>query len=1065
MSTRVLASGSADDRPTQKSLSRYEKKRTGSVAAIAATILFGLTGLFPAFALMAAPAIGVDPDRVSAALAPGQSATQVLTILNQGSDPLDWQLLNQNIDVRDLRREAAITLNSSEYMLVSAVVDPAGRYAYFGTSTPPGQVIKVDVLTMERVGAIMLQDGESEDAEGFLLSAVMDPAGRYAYFGTGSYPGKVVKVDLENFERVAAVTFEPGEDVPRAAVIDPAGRFAYFATDTDPGHIVKVDLENFVRVGAIDLGPDQGYTDAAAAIDPAGQFAYFGVNFGTVLKIDLASFTLVDNIDTGVGTLLGSALIAPDGQYAYFGTHDDPGQVLKIDLANFTLSDTLTLEAGEARLVAAALSADGAFAYFGTRQTAPGRVIRVDLASFTRTGGITLNQGEDDLRAALRNPVSGDLYFAASALPGRVIKVSDSALNCALPAWANMTSSSGTVGGGGNQAVDVGINAAGLAVGQHESALCLQSNDPTTPRLVVPLVVDVGLMDIAPKVFVFDVVRGGNDSDTLSIANRGSGDLTWSIAQADPVLGCAVPATAAWLDVSPANGTVAPGGNANAGVTVDTATLPAGPYAAQLCVTVSSGADSQMSAIPVGLTVREPAPAISSTPGSLSAALSAGEHAAWDLSILNSGTAALDWTLSSASVAPRVDGILDLGDEKSLPGAAVIDSAGRYAYFGTLASPGQIVKVDLESYVRVGMITLAQGEDFVTSGVIDPAGHQAYFGTSTTPGRVVRIDLDSFQRVDAIVLEAGEDSLSTAVIDPAGAFAYFGTRTEFGKIVKVDLVNFTRVDAIDLDSSQEEWFLNSAVIDPAGAFAYFGTGPMTGKVVKIDLASFQRVGTISVADDQGTGAAIIDATGEFAYFGTVPPFIGAARLVKLDLASFQPVDTIELDLGNYEGGITAAVMDPRGRFAYLGNTWGSATRLVEVDLQNFYRIGSIPLGVVEGGLWAAVIDPAGRFAYFGGPMYPGNRGPGRVLRIEHRLECALPNWLTVGASGGSVSVGGSGSLNVSADSSGLTPGTYSADLCFASGDPVQPVFDVPVDLVVTGAGDRIFADGFESPSP
>lgn len=1064
MSTSTPVTASTGERPSPAG----PLLRPAFVKTSAMRWLMALVGLFATAASIAAPAIAVDPSPLSTALAPGQSAMQPLSIQNRGSDLLTWQVLDQNTVVRDFHREAALTLNPSEYLPASAVVDPAGRYAYFGTGTPPGQVVKVDLQTLERIGAVMLPGGEGEEPEKYLYSAVIDPAGRYAYFGTGTYPGKVVKIDLQSFERVSAITLEPGEEVLRAAVIDPAGQFAYFGTDSFPAHVVKIDLGSFERVGALDL--NEGIL-TSAVMDPAGQFAYFGLSVGFVAKVDLASFTLTDSIYTGVGTVFSSALIDAAGQFAYFGTDGtDPGQVVKLDLANFSPVDTLTLQPGEAWAKSAAISADGAFAYFGTGsdRVRPARVVKIDLANFTRAGAITLNEGEDQPSAAVIAPNDGSLYFATSTFPGRIVKVGDVARNCELPGWVSVTPDSGSVGGGSSQTVDVGFDASGLAVRRHEAALCLQSNDPATPRVAVPLTAEVRLTEVLPSHLSFDVVREGQASSSLSIVNHGGGTLAWTIAQADPVQGCATPATAPWLSLSPTAGSIATGGTAQVAVAIDAIGLAAGPYAAQLCVTATGGADTQTLAVPVGLGVREPAPAAAVAPGSLSPTLAIGESGNWDLSIGNYGTAALDWTLSSQSVAPRLDGFLplQLDGDVAVSGdiatsTAVIDVAGRYAYFGTSASPAQIVKVDLSTFAHVGVITLAQGEDRAVSSVIDAAGRYAYFGTHTTPGRVVRIDLESFQRVDAVTLVAGEDHLWAALIDPAGAFAYFGTRTDPGKIVKIDLANFTRVGAIDLDGAQGEHYLASGVIDRAGAFAYFGTGPSVGKVVKIDLTNFQRVGNLPLADGS-LSAAMIDPTGKFAYFGSdVSNAAVPAKLVKLDLEQFRVADTIELSSENLECCISAAVIDPHGRFAYLASSLAAATRLVEIDLRDFGRVGAIRTDVVENGLFAAVIDPAGRYAYFGGPLYVGNR----VLRVEHRLQCALPDWLRTSQNGGSVAAGGTESLTVGASTASLAPAVHTADLCFASNDPAQPLLDVPVRLTVTEASEHIFADGFDSPAP
>lgn len=1027
------------------------------LAALAGIFLTGTSAL-------AVPVIGVEPTGLSAALAPGETATQALTVRNQGGDPLDWSVLNQNTVVSDFRREAALRFDSSEYFTSSAVIDPAGRYAYFGTSTPPGQIVKVDVQTWQRVGAITLAQGEGDDTEGFLFSAVMDPAGHYAYFGTGTYPGKVIKIDLERFERVGSITLEAGEEVLRAAVIDPSGQFAYFGTDSAPAYVVKIDLASFTRVGAIQFDDSLGYVNPAAAIDPSGQFAYFGLYFGNIVKIDLVSFTVVGNLDTGVGTLLGVGMIEPTGQFAYFGTYADPGQVLKIDLATFSLSDTLTLEAGEARPTVAVMSNDGAHAYFGTRQTTPGRVIKVDLANFARVGALTLNEGEDDLRAAVVDPASNDVYFATATFPGQLVKVVDVPHNCALPAWASVTPGSGSVAGGASQAIDVGFNAAGLPIGQHEAGLCLQSNDPATPRMVVPLTADVRIAEASPQRLTFDLVRGEDATQTLSISNHGSGDLAWTITQGDPALGCATPANASWLGVSPANGSLAPGSSTNVGASADASSLAAGSYPALLCLTATIGADTQTSAIVVDLTVREATPSLVIAPSSLALDLAPGQSGDADLTLHNSGTGALDWSLFNASAAAHLRDSLTFDANEGAAGSAVIDADGHYAYFGTNTAPGQIVKLDLQTFERVAAIALPAGEDYLRSAVIDPTGRYAYFGARTTPGRVVKIDLADFTRVSAITLADGEENPTTAVIDPAGAYAYFGTATETGQVVKIDLTNFTRVGAVALDGSQGEGYLTSSAIDPSGQFAYFGGGVLTGYLVKIDLTSFARVGAILIAEDQGVSAMLISSNGEFAYAGTTPPFIGAGRVIQVDLATFEPVNTVEFDLGNYESDVTSMVFGAQERTLYAATSWGSATRLVEIDLQSFFRVGPVPLGVTEGRLGAAVVDPAGRYAYFGGQRYPGLIDLGRTLKIELGQDCARPSWLSTDSDSGNVPAGGTATLGVGANAGGLAPGAYTANLCFASNDPAAPMQIAPVTLNVA-TNDRIFANGFESPTP
>jgi hypothetical protein len=108
-------------------------------------------------------------------------------------------LRGQESDTRPVQPEgfsrvAALGTFPPEAILASAVIDSAAGFAYFGTYTMPGLVVKVRLSDFTRVGALVLNDGEAQ-----LTSAVIDPAGGFAYFGTGTSPGTVVKVPALGF--------------------------------------------------------------------------------------------------------------------------------------------------------------------------------------------------------------------------------------------------------------------------------------------------------------------------------------------------------------------------------------------------------------------------------------------------------------------------------------------------------------------------------------------------------------------------------------------------------------------------------------------------------------------------------------------------------------------------------------------------------------------------------------------------------------------------------------------------------------------------------------------------
>ncbi|GAA1731789.1 hypothetical protein GCM10009809_29040 [Isoptericola hypogeus] len=341
-------------------------------------------------------------------------------------------------------------------------------------------------------------------------------------------------------------------------------------------------------------------------------------------------------------------------------------------------------------------------------------------------------------------------------------------------------------------------------------------------------------------------------------------------------------------------------------------------------------------------------------------------------SVLSDGgrPAAVSLRGSGTTVPARIGAVQARSLEENL-GSAVIDPAGRYAYFGTdrvsNPLPGYVVKVDLQTFERVGAVSVGVGQRRLQDGVIDPAGRYAYFGVATSPSRVVRIDLETFTLDKILVLGEGEVNVRSAVIDPAGEFAYFGTGTNPGRVVKVDLRTFERVGAVVLGPGAE--FLASAVMDPSGEYAYFGT--MTypaGQVVRIDLETFEHAGTVTFEPgERYLRSAVVDPDGEHAYFGTGEGTSG--RVVRVDLGSFERDAALNLEAG----ALFSAVMDPQGDFA----SFATHGRVVTVDLERFEPVGSVALPDGEDGLVSAVIDPRGEHAYFG-----TQTAPGRVVKVR-----------------------------------------------------------------------------------
>src|SRR5690606_18139487 len=87
--------------------------------------------------------------------------------------------------------------------------------------------------------------------------------------------------------------------------------------------------------------------------------------------------------------------------------------------------------------------------------------------------------------------------------------------NCNAPAdvtWLAVSSTSGSIPAGDDDRIDVTVDASALADGTYSAVLCLDSNSPSVPRVVIPVTLEAG----APATF---------EAVTLAVADGGNGVL------------------------------------------------------------------------------------------------------------------------------------------------------------------------------------------------------------------------------------------------------------------------------------------------------------------------------------------------------------------------------------------------------------------------------------------------------------------------------------------------------------------------------------------------------------
>ncbi|MGA8856120.1 MAG: hypothetical protein WB643_03025, partial [Candidatus Bathyarchaeia archaeon] len=621
------------------------------------------------------------------------------------------------VRLSDFEVIASLTLPQNESNLQTAVIDPMAHYAYFGLLKAPAAIIKIDLSTFTRVAAISLNPGENN-----LMSSVMGFGSTFAYFGTGTSPGIVVRIRLSDFTRVDSLTLNPGENSLVSAVTD--GFDAYFGTDTSPGMIVKVHLADFTRVGSLTLNPGENQIRAAVlkSIEIDGQIGniYAGTytSPGYVVKIFLNDFTRA-----GVLTLDDDerylATAVTDGSYVYFGSNTLPGVISKVQISDFTHAGKLTLNSDEGALISSVM--DGTYAYFGTGTT-PGKIVKVRLSDFTRVDALTLNTVERQLTAAVIDNANGFAYFGTETSPAKVVKLRLSDFT----------------------RVDVLTLNAGE--NEIESAVIDSINGFAYFGTSDGLIVKVRL------------------SDFSRVSSVDSGAYYLRSAVIDAANGYAY-------------------------------------FAAGVAPSVI---------VKVRLS---------------------------------------DFTIG---------GSLTLDSDEDYVRSAVIDGANGFAYFGTGTAPGKVIKIRLSNFTRADAMVMDSGEDYLSPAVLDLVYGFAYFATQTSPSIIVKIRLSNFTKVNQLSLNPPEADVHSAVLDSVRGYAYFSTFQSPSTIVKVSLTDFTRVGSVVLQSIGTPEWAKSAVIDAMNGFAYFGTagsdiGTDPTHIVKVDVSGVPAAFMMTVSYDAPQG--------------------------------------------------------------------------------------------------------------------------------------------------------------------------------------------------------------------
>jgi hypothetical protein len=180
----------------------------------------------------------------------------------------------------------------------------------------------------------------------------------------------------------------------------------------------------------------------------------------------------------------------------------------------------------------------------GTAPAGSTLVVEVEAPDMTGISGFWIGsnaEGETAPSYIASTPcgINNPLPFGSIGFPNVhvVMNVTGEAqpVSCDAPggtSWVGVDPLSGMVIPGGSQEVSVTFDSTGLSGGEYTANLCLGSNDPVTPLVVVPLTLDVleiPVIQVDPTSLDFVVPVDNQAADTLTIGNTGISDLVWDI--------------------------------------------------------------------------------------------------------------------------------------------------------------------------------------------------------------------------------------------------------------------------------------------------------------------------------------------------------------------------------------------------------------------------------------------------------------------------------------------------------------------------------------------------------
>jgi predicted extracellular nuclease/alpha-tubulin suppressor-like RCC1 family protein len=463
---------------------------------------------------------------------------------------------------------------------------------------------------------------------------------------------------------------------------------------------------------------ERSVASTGGAIGSPGRSTRAGVPFEPCDPV--VEYTLVVDIAAGEGTIIGDGIACPgDCQEAYVaGTQvtltASPASGFVFDGWNGDCAGIgdclLTMDADKA--------VDADFIAAAAIAVEPGSLSSTLVAGTSETQVLTL-----------ANPGGETLTWQV-----------DDTGDCALPAWIAIDPASGSIMGGGDQAVDVTFDANGLSPAVYAAQLCIASNDPVQPTVTVPLsltvtAVPAPVLTFDPIVLDFGDIEVGATSPSMSSVLRNTGNA----AATGLIFGASGSGFA--IDTGDCGNALAAGGDCDVVVTFTPDIV--GAIQASLPVTSAQGASASLALQGVGVAPAEPETDVTVAIETEQTLVQRGDLVDYLITVSNAGPD----TTAGASVASTLSAELD------------VDFA-EWVCVGPAAS---------------GCTASGQG-DLVDAGLVIPAGGEVVYLLSAP----ARMDADGEVLTQVQVADADDVDPSNDTAQAAGEIVVFHDGFESG---------------------------------------------------------------------------------------------------------------------------------------------------------------------------------------------------------------------------------------------------------------------------------------------